>query len=330
VFDGDGVIAAGETEDRTFSVRLCVRKSGDSISVDFAGSDPQVAGPMNAPLTVTASGVFCALKMIVDPGSLIPPNSGCWRPVSVTAPEGCVVNARLPAPVVYANHEMSHRIADMVMAAMFKITPKTVMAGSQGTSAVVTFGGTDFRNGERYVSYESVKGGFGARPVKDGINAVASTISNMMNTPIEILEMSFPLRVEEYALVPDSGGAGTWRGGLGVRRVWRVLERDAHAAVCCERTVTPPFGLAGGLPGAPAKLSLRLPDGTARKLTSKGAFTAPAGTLVEVEAPGSGGYGPPEGRDAGALAEDLADGYVTREGAERDYTPIVTSPFRAP
>jgi len=319
VFDGDGVIAAGDSEDRTFSVRLSVRKLGDSISVDFTGSDPQVAGPMNAPLTVTASGVYCALKMIVDPGSLIPPNSGCWRPVSVTAPEGCVVNAKLPAPVVYANHEMSHRIADMVMAAMFQITPRTVMAGSQGTSAVVTFGGTDYRNGERYVSYESVKGGFGARPVKDGINAVASTISNMMNTPIEILEMSFPLRVEEYALIPDSGGAGTWRGGLGVRRVWRVLERDAHAAVCCERTVTPPFGLAGGSAGAKAKLTLRLPDGSARKLTSKGGFTAPAGSLLEVEAPGSGGYGPPGGRDPKRLAEDLADGYVSPEAATRDY-----------
>jgi N-methylhydantoinase B len=319
IFDGDGVIAAGDSEDRTFSVRLTVRKSGDSISVDFTGSDPQVAGPMNAPLTVTASGVFCALKMIVDPGSLIPPNSGCWRPVSVTAPEGCVVNARLPAPVVYANHEMSHRIADMVMAAMFQITPRTVMAGSQGTSAVVTFGGTDYRSGERYVSYESVKGGFGARPVKDGINAVASTISNMMNTPIEILEMSFPLRVEEYALIPDSGGAGTWRGGLGVRRTWRVLERDAHAAVCCERTVTPPFGLAGGSAGAPAKLTLQLPDETARKLTSKGGFTAPAGSLLVVEAPGSGGYGRPGSRDPQQLADDLADGYVSAEAAAREY-----------
>ena len=120
----------------------------------------------------------------------------------------------------------------------------------------MTFGGIDYRTGDRYVSYESVKGGFGARPVKDGINAVACTVSNMMNTPIEIIEMSFPLRVEEYSLVPDSGGAGTWRGGLGVRRVWRVLERQAHAAVCCERTVTPPFGLAGGMSGAPARLEL--------------------------------------------------------------------------
>lgn len=319
IFDGDGVIATGDTDDQTFKVHLKVTKRGDTITADFTGSDPAVAGPMNAPLTVTASGVFCALKMIADPKSLIPPNSGCWRPVTVVAPPGCVVNAQHPSPVVYANHEMSHRVADMVMAALFSITPRTVMAGSQGTSAVITFGGVDYRTGDRFVSYESVKGGFGARPVKDGINAVASTVSNMSNTPIEILEMSFPLRVEEYSLVPDSGGAGTWRGGLGVRRVWRVLESQAHAAVCCERTVTPPFGLAGGQPGAPAVIELIPSRSNARKLTSKGGFLAPAGSLVVLQAPGSGGYGPPSGRDRAALAEDLLDGYVTTAEARRTY-----------
>jgi len=317
--DGDGVIDSGETEDATFKIHIKVSKRGDTVTADFTGSDAAVAGPMNAPLTVTASGVFCALKMIADPASLIPPNSGCWRPVTVTAPPGCVVNARHPSPVVYANHEISHRVADMVMAALFAITPRTVMAGSQGTSAVVTFGGLDARTGERFVSYESVKGGFGARPVKDGINAVASTVSNMSNTPIEILEMSFPLRVEEYALVPDSGGGGTYRGGLGVRRVWRVLRNQAQAAVCCERTVTPPFGLDGGQPGAPARLELIAPGSNARKLTSKGGFLAPAGSLVVIEAPGSGGYGPPAGRDRAALSEDLLDGYVTSAQARRVY-----------
>lgn len=319
VFDGDGVIATGETEDQPFKVRIKVTKRGDSITADFTGSDPAVAGPMNAPLTVTASGVFCALKMIADPKSLIPPNSGCWRPVTVIAPAGCVVNAQHPSPVVYANHEMSHRVADMVMAALFSITPRTVMAGSQGTSAVITFGGVDYRTGDRFVSYESVKGGFGARPVKDGINAVASTVSNMSNTPVEILEMSFPLRVEEYALVPDSGGAGKYRGGLGVRRVWRVLENQAHAAICCERTVTPPFGLDGGRPGGPAQIELIPPRSNARTLTSKGGFLAPAGSLVVLEAPGSGGYGPPTERDHAALAEDLLDGYVTPAEARRVY-----------
>ena len=319
IFDGDGVIAQGASADETFTVKLRITKRGDTIIADFAGSDPQVAGPMNAPLTVTASGVFCALKMIVDPQSLIPPNSGCWRPVTVTAPPGSVVHAQLPAPVVYANHEMSHRVADMVMAAMHQITPRTVMAGSQGTSCVMTFGGTDYRSRERYVSYESVKGGFGARPVKDGINAVASTVSNMMNTPVEIIEMSFPLRVEEYSVIPDSGGAGKWRGGLGVRRVWRVLGQDAHAAVCCERTVTPPFGLEGGLPGARARIVLEQPDGTQRQLTSKGGFIAPAGCRVILDAPGSGGFGPPDARDPARLCEDMIDGYVTPASARRDY-----------
>jgi N-methylhydantoinase B len=319
IFDGDGVLAPGATEDETFKVRIKITKRGDTIMADFSGSDAAVVGPMNAPLTVTASGVFCALKMIVDPKSLIPPNSGCWRPVTVTAPPGSVVNAQHPSPVVYANHEMSHRVADMVMAALFAITPQTVMAGSQGTSAVITFGGIDYRSRDRFVSYESVKGGFGARPNKDGINAVASTVSNMSNTPIEILEMSFPLRVEEYALVPDSGGAGTFRGGLGVRRVWRVLENQAHAAVCCERTVTPPFGLDGGLAGAAAKLELIAPHTNARRLTSKGGFLAPANSRVVVEAPGSGGYGAPEGRDRAALREDLQDGYITPAAARRIY-----------
>jgi N-methylhydantoinase B len=319
ILDGDGVLVPGATEDETFRIKLRITKRGDAITADFAGSDPQVPGPMNAPLTVTASGVFCALKMIADPHSLIPPNSGCWRPVRVLAPEGSVVNARLPAPVVYANHEISHRVAEMVMAAMARITPSTVMAGSQGTSAIMTFGGVDYRTGERYVSYESVKGGFGARPTKDGINGVASTVTNMSNTPIEMIEMSFPVRVEEYTLLPDTGGAGTWRGGLGVRRVWRVLEQDSHAAVCCERTVTPPFGLAGGLTGAPARLMLELPDGSSRRLVSKGGFVAPAGSRVVMEAPGSGGYGPPSGRHRAQLAEDVRDGYVTEAAARRDY-----------
>ncbi|HEX4173084.1 MAG TPA: hydantoinase B/oxoprolinase family protein, partial [Acetobacteraceae bacterium] len=110
-----------------------------------------------------------------------------------------------------------------------------------------------------------------------------------------------------------------WRGGLGVRRVWRVLERDAHAAVCCERTLTPPFGLAGGKAGGPAWLELIPPHGNARKLNSKGGFIAPAGSLVVVEAPGSGGYGPPAERDRARLSEDLLDGYVTWAAARRDY-----------
>jgi len=319
ILDGDGYVEPGDSEDKTFRVKVTITKKDDEITVDFTGSDPQVRGPMNAPLAVTASGVYCALKMIIDPRNLIPPNSGAWRAVKVIAPKGSVVNAQLPAPVVFANHEMSYRVADMVFAAMYKITPQNVMCGSQASASIVIFGGEDYRNNEPYVNFELTKGGFGARPVKDGINAVSSSIGNMLNTPIELIEMGYPLRVEEYSLIPDSGGAGKWRGGLAARRTWRVLERDAQCATCCERTVTAPFGLAGGMAGTVGTIGIELPDGSTRSLVSKGGFSAPAGSRVILNTPGSGGFGPPVERDRASVREDIADGYVSMTAAKRDY-----------
>ena len=317
--DGDGIIEDGDSEDRPIHVRMSVKKQGDRMWVDFTGTDPIVSGPMNAPLSVTSSGVFCALKTIVDPGGLAPPNSGCWRTVTVTAPEGCFLNAAFPAPVVYANHEVSHRVCDMMFGAVASFWPDNVMACSQGTSAIVTFGGRDPRTDQRYVSYETIKGGLGARPIKDGVNAVASGISNTMNTPIEVLEMSFPLRVDEYALIPDSGGAGTWRGGLAARRSWTVLGHKTRASSCLERTRSAPFGLNGGAAGAAARIWSEDAGGNVRQTPGKGGFDVPAGGKVHLEAPGSGGFGPPSGRDPAALRDDLRDGYVTSAGIRDDY-----------
>jgi N-methylhydantoinase B len=318
--DGDGIPDDASGNDARFRIRLAVTKTRDRLIVDFAGSDPQVKGPMNAPLSVTASGVYCGLKTAIDPGNLIPPNSGCWRAIEVRAPEGSVVNAAFPAPVVYANHEMSHRAADMVMGALAQFMPHQVMACSQGTSAILTLGGVDPRSGRGYVSYETVKGGFGARPNKDGINVIASGISNTMNTPVEILEMAFPVRIERYEVNPDSGGAGRYRGGCGSRRVWRMLDgADATGALCMERMTSPPFGLAGGKAGAPAVVTLTAPDGTTRHLPSKGAFAWVAGAVVDMATPGSGGFGPVAERDKQAIGRDLRDGYVTAAAATRDY-----------
>lgn len=140
-----------------------------------------------------------------------------------------------------------------------------------------------------------------------------------MNTPIEVLEMSFPVRVEYYEITADSGGAGKYRGGCAARRAWRILGNDAQAAVCCERTKSPPFGLAGGKAGAAMRISLEMPDGASRELISKGGFTAPADSSVLFEVPGSGGYGAPSERDPDSLRNDLRDGYVSMEGARRDY-----------
>ena len=309
--DGDGIVEDCEDEDSTFAIRMRVRKTGDALEVDFAGSDPAVSGPINAPLSVTASGVYCSLKMIVDPGSLIPPNSGAWRPIRVTAPEGSVVNASFPSPVVYANHEISHRVADMTFGAMSSFMPDNVMACSQGTSGIITLGGLDPRNGQRYVSYETIKGGLGARPNKDGINVVAAGISNTMNTPIEILELSFPVRIDYYEITADSGGRGRYRGGCGSRRAWTIVGHDARAAVCLARPKSPPFGVCGGEAGAPASIALKLPDGSVRELLTTGGFHAPAGSQILLEVPGAGGYGDADERDLEATAQDLLDGYIS-------------------
>jgi N-methylhydantoinase B len=317
--DGDGIADDPSGGDAPFWIRMSVKKRGDRLIVDFAGTDPQVKGPMNAPLSVTASGVYCGLKTAIDPNNLIPPNSGCWRAITITAPKGSVVNAGFPAPVVYANHEMSHRLADMVMGALVHFMPGQVMACSQGTSAILTLGGIDPRTGASYVSYETVKGGFGARPNKDGINVIASGISNTMNTPVEILEMAFPVRVERYEVNPDSGGAGRYRGGCGARRVWRLLAGEATGALCMERMTSPPFGLLGGKPGAAAVVTLTTSDGATRHLPSKGAFSWAAGAVVDMVTPGAGGFGPPSGRDPVQIGRDLLDGYVSPAAALRDY-----------
>jgi N-methylhydantoinase B len=318
--DGDGIADDAEGRDAQFRIRLSVKKTGDRLIVDFAGTDPQVKGPMNAPLSVTASGIFCGLKTAVDPNNLIPPNSGCWRSIEIRARKGSVVNAEFPAPVVYANHEMSHRVADMVMGALASFLPRQVMACSQGTSAILTLGGVDPRSGRHYVSYETVKGGYGARPNKDGINCIASGISNTMNTPVEVMEMSFPVRIERYEVNPDSGGPGRYRGGCGARRVWRMLDgADATGALCMERMTSPPFGLLGGQAGAAAVVKLTTPDGVTRDLPSKGAFAAPAGSVIDMITPGSGGFGAVAERDPAAIGRDLLDGYVSAGSAARDY-----------
>ena len=318
--DGDGIPDDEAGNDAPIHIRMKVVKTGDEITVDFAGTDPQTAGPINAPLSVTASGVYCGLKTAIDPNSLIPPNSGCWRAITVTAPKGSLLNAEFPSPVVYANHEISHRLADMVMGALVHFWPGQVMACSQGTSAILTLGGVDPRTGNRYVSYETIKGGFGARPTKDGINTIASGISNTMNTPVEVLEMAFPIRILEYAIAPDTGGAGKFRGGNGARRTWLLLdEAQATGTLCMERMTSAPFGLAGGRAGAAATVTIRTPDGETRSLPSKGAFKVPGGSVIDMLTPGSGGFGDPVERDPEAVKRDLEEGYVTPDGVKRDY-----------
>lgn len=329
--DGDGLIALGQTEDEMIHLQIRVSKQGDELTVDFTGSDDQVDGPMNAPLAVTASGVYTAVKMIVDPYDLIPPNSGAWRPIRVTAPEGSVVNVLHPAPVVFANHEMTHHICDMLFGAVASGYPQNVLACSQGTSAILTIGGLHPETKKRYVSYETLAGGMGARPNQDGINSVKVGISNTMNTPIEQMEMRFPLLIERYEILPDTGGPGKYRGGCGARRVTRILNHIATAAVCAERTKVAPFGLLGGKDGSPTRIHIRDSQGNETPKNSKGpAFQLSHDDAVWYEAAGSGGYGDPSERDLELVRNDIVNGYVSEEAAARDYGVENVEELRCP
>ena len=318
--DGDGILGIGQTEDEPINIRLRVSKVDDHLTVDFTGSDDQVDGPMNAPLAVTASGVYTAVKMIADPNDLIPPNSGAWRAIAVNAPEGSVVNVLPPAPVVFANHEMTHRICDMIFGAVAPGYPNNVLAGSQGTSAILTVGGLHPRTKRRYVSYETVAGGMGARPNQDGINSVKVGISNTMNSPVEQIEMRFPIMIDRYELISDSGGPGKYRGGLGARRVTRVMGHTAMATTCCERMTSAPFGLRGGMPGAVSRIQMIDKEGNKSKVAGKGPpFSIGDGSEIWYDVAGSGGYGNPEQRDPEALRNDVINEYVSEESASKDY-----------
>jgi len=258
-------------------IRAAVTIAGDGIEIDFAGTSPQHEGNLNCPLAVTRSACFFVVRCLTEPD--LPASGGAFAPVSVWAPEGSLVNARPPAAVVAGNTETSSRIVDVVFSAFAQALP--VPAQGQGTMNNLTFGN------RRFTYYETVAGGQGACPDRDGPAAVHVAMSNTLNTPVEALELSYPLRVERYQLRLGSGGAGRRRGGDGVVREIRVLE-DCRFSLLSERRRYAPQGREGGEPGAPGRTLLNgeeLPAKTSRRLR--------AGDLIRIETPGGGGYGLP-------------------------------------
>ncbi|MBI1730442.1 hydantoinase B/oxoprolinase family protein [Candidatus Acetothermia bacterium] len=268
-------------------IHVSVEIKRDSIHVDFTGSAPQVNGPLNAVLAVTSSAVFYTLRSLTDPK--IPPNEGCYRPFSITAPAGTIVNAKFPAPVVGGNLETSQRIVDTLIQAVAQACPDAVMAGCQGTMNSITFGGINPRTGGPYTFYETLAGGFGARPDRPGIDAMHSHMTNTLNTPIELLETVFPVRVERYEIRENTGGAGKYRGGSGLIREIRVLA-DATFSLLADRRKTRPYGLFGGEPGAQGEDFL-IRDGIQTRIAAKGTLHLKANDVVSIRTPGGGGVG---------------------------------------
>lgn len=286
--DGDGF---EEGPPERFAIRVAVEKRGEAMDVDFAGSAPAVRGPVNAPLAVTASACYYVLMALA--GSSIPPNSGAYRPMIVRAPEGSIVHARYPSPVVSANTETSSRIVDLLLLALQPALGERAVGGGYGSAAVFTLGGVDPRSGRPFVSYETIGGGMGASAEGPGLNGHRVHMGNTMNLPVESLEAAFPMLIEEYALIDGSGGAGRHQGGLGVRRRVRALADGLEFSLLCERRLNPAHGACGGAPGAPARFALRR-DGAEEPLASKVPSRAVrAGDEVIIETAGGGGWGAP-------------------------------------
>ena len=309
VLEGDGVT------DDDVPIAAGVRIDDERVTVDFRGTADQVAGNLNAPLAVATSAVYFVVRCVTDPA--IPPNHGCYEPVTVHAPEGSLLNPRPPAAVVGGNVETSQRVTDVVLAAFAEAVPDRVPAASQGTMNNLIIGtrgadgGTDpdadgeNGSGGSFTYYETIAGGFGGRPTKDGMDGVQVGMTNTLNTPVESLETAYPLRVERYGLRPDSGGRGRHRGGLGVERAVRV-ERAATVSLLTERRRHAPAGLDGGEPGATGE---NLIDG--EPVGAKTTVDVPAGTTITVRTPGGGGHGDPDERDPDAMARDRVDGKTT-------------------
>ena len=311
VLDDDG---AG-TVDLPVEVALTI--DGDEIRVDFAGTADQTAGPVNAVFAVTASATYYAVRCVTDPE--IPPNHGCYRPVTINAPEGSLVNPDPPAAVVGGNLETSQRVTDVVLGAFAEVVPERVVAGSQGTMNNVTFGGRDPRSDEPYAFYETQGGGFGGRAGKDGLDGVHVHMSNTMNTPAEVLETAYPLRVARYELRADSGGAGEFRGGLGLRRDITVRDHTATFSLLADRQTHRPYGLFGGGDGESGSAVRIDPDGDAERLPQKSTHALPPGTTVSIRTPGAGGYGDPSARPTAAIERDLRAGKLSVERAREAY-----------
>lgn len=297
------------------TIAVTVSVLGDEITVDFDGSSPQSRGGMNSPIGVTHSAAHFAIKALAEPHT--PSNSGSYRPVSISAPLGTIVNPKAPAPVVAGNHETSARIADVVLGALAGAVPHLVPAAGTGSSSVLIVARDDAVDDS--IMYEVHGAGQGANIGVDGSNARRTSIGNTGNTPNELLEASYPLRVLSYELRTDGGGAGRHRGGTGISRLVEFTE-DVTITIVADRDKSRPYGLSGGRPGEHARFELTHPDGTVEMLSSKTApRSVPAGSRLLFACAGAGGFGDPAERDVERVQADLDDGYVSVEAVEQVY-----------
>jgi N-methylhydantoinase B len=311
VVDSDGVV------DEPLFINLAVTRAGEGIAFDFTGSSPPCRGPMNSVRATTLSSVYLALRHVFPE---VPLSAGAFEPVRVRGIEGTFLDAAYPRPVSGCAAEVSQRIAEAVFAALVQALPDRVTAAPAGTSGNLGLGGTDPQSGAGYVMYQISGGGYGGFAGGDGIANGCSTIGISKAPPVEIMEQKFPVLYRRYALREGSGGAGQFRGGLGLDYEVELLRGEAVASFVMDHGRTGPQGALGGGEGAVNRVEVVRADGTIwvpPHLSKAQDVALQAGDRVRVRTPGGGGYGPAAARDPAAVAEDIRLGRYTAEEARR-------------
>jgi N-methylhydantoinase B len=260
------------------------------ITIDFTGSDPQVQGAINAVEAITVSACFYVFRCLLRED--VPATAGLMRPIEIIAPVGTIVNARSPAAVAGGNVETSQRIVDVLLRALAQAIPDRIPAAASGTMNNLTIGGIDPQTGEPFAYYETIAGGMGARPTKDGVSGVHTHMTNSLNTPAEALEYAYPVRLRQYSFRPGSGGRGLHTGGDGIVREIEVLT-NAQVTLLADRRSRGPYGLADGSDGTPGRTAIVRQDGSEEELPGKTSVRLRSGERVRVESPGGGGWGKP-------------------------------------
>lgn len=299
-------------------IRVTVTISGDELTVDLNGTSRQVSGAINATASHTRSAVFIVIRSIM--ASHIPNNAGLFRPIRVLIPAGTITNLTLPAACA-ARAITSYRVIDTLLGALAQAVPDRVCAAGEGGNTFWTVAGTD-REGQKYILVEPMVGCWGGRPDRDGVDGIAPLGANIRNAPVERIEAEYPVRVEEYALVRDSGGPGRFRGGMSVTRSIRLLGPDATLQVRSERRKTLPYGLFGGQPGQPSDNTI-IRNRKRLRMPSKFVMTVRTGDVYRHRLPSAGGYGNPMDRDPSRVLEDVLAEKVSARGARADYGVVL-------
>jgi N-methylhydantoinase B len=296
-------------------IHVVVDKAGERLHFDFGGSADQTNGPANIRPPLVQAACTYALISLIDPNMYV--SSGLARGFGMTARDGSVLNPRFPAPVNTYNPTI-HALVDAIFDAMSHIVPDKVRADGSGSRSII-LGGRSTYTGKGYVQYEIIAGGAGARATKDGMSGITVNQSNARIAPIEIIESEFPARLTRFELIADSGGAGEFRGGLGIRREYLNLA-DARFSIRSMKHVIPPNGCAGGATGRPGSLWINPDTNDAKRLPTRFAdYPLREGDVFRLDTPGGGGYGDPLARDPDAVLADVREGVVSPEAAERAY-----------